>query len=384
MTYRVEIIDNTARLRSDAPAWDDLWERSDFTCPTSRAALIAQWVDEFAPSALFNAIVVRDGSGQFVAGLPLVARDWFTVFRVGDLPSGEWSTSGALLVDPTADVPRAMDLMVEAIKRLPWEMLWLEYAHYGLPAWQALLAALDRAKIGVDLHEKFQIGQIDIGQDWAAYEATFTKNHRKNLGRLARKTERETKAEFKWLTDIPLDQLDALIERGFQVEDRSWKGSAGSSVIRSPGMLAFFQEQARLLAKTNNLALAFLDFEGEAVAFAYGYRAKGVFHFFKWGYDENWQVFGPGQQLAGHILRTMHEEKSWNQLDLAGPLTETTAKWQPQSSFAVGRMVIAPTAILGRALFYAYQNLAPLMRRLRGGTSAVPAEVVEKEEPVTV
>jgi CelD/BcsL family acetyltransferase involved in cellulose biosynthesis len=374
--YTVEIIDNTARLRSEAAAWDDLWLRSPVTLPTARAMLVSQWVDQLAPSAEFRAIVVRDAAGRFVAGLPLVARNWFGVFSVGDLPTGEWATGGDLLVDFASDVPAVMDLLVSAIKLLPWEILWLEYANYELPGWKALFAALERAKIGVDLHEKFRIGQIEIGHDWDAYEATFSKNHRKNIGRLARKTERETKASFKFLTEIPADELGGLLRRGFEVEDRSWKGQAGTSVLKTRGMFEFFHEQARHLSRIDSLALGFLEFDGQPVAFAYGYQAKGVFHFFKWGYDETWQAFSPGQQLAERLLRMMHADHQWRMLDLAGPLTDTTARWMPQTSFSVGRVVIAPTALLGRALFFAYQNFAPLVRRWRSAFGTPPADAI--------
>ncbi len=52
-------------LRSAAPAWDDLWWRSDVALPTARAELLAQWLERFAPHRDFHAFAVEeDGHGR--------------------------------------------------------------------------------------------------------------------------------------------------------------------------------------------------------------------------------------------------------------------------------------------------------------------------------
>lgn len=390
--YRTFTIDTTARLRSQHAEWDELWERSAVTFPTMRAACVAQWVEQFSPDSNLQIVVVADGD-RWLAALPLVSKTWLGVVRVGDLPANDWSPCGDLLLDETCDVPAVMDALVAATRQLPFELLWIEYAPYSEPRWQQFLAALDRAQIVHDEHERYRTGRIEISHDWEAYQATWSKNHRKNMGRVGRRIEREVQLDYKLITEFEADDLPDLLQRGFAVEDHSWKGNEGSSVIRAPGMFDFFVAQARALAKRGNLALAYLDINGQPAGFAYGYKAKGTFHFFKWGYDESFHVYGPGQQLAFQLLKQFHAEPEWTMLDLAGPLVTTTAKWQPQSTYTLGRVAIAADSFVGRSIFWSYQNIWPLLRKLRGTTPPPPAIVEEagdeaetprakKEEPV--
>ena len=87
---RLRQIQSVGELRAMAPAWDDLWRRSDVTLPVVRAELLAQWLEQFAPGTDFRGLVVED-QGQWVAALPLVGRRLGPVLRAGGMPSNEWS-----------------------------------------------------------------------------------------------------------------------------------------------------------------------------------------------------------------------------------------------------------------------------------------------------
>jgi hypothetical protein len=149
MGGRLVEIDSVAGLRAAAPAWDDLWWRSDVTKPSCRAELVARWVEHFAPRAEFRALLVED-QGQWIAALPLVGRRVARLVKAGGMPSNEWTFSGELLVDPAAEVEPLLDLLAAAIRPLPWALLWLDEAVLDAPRWTALQAALARA--GVPTH----------------------------------------------------------------------------------------------------------------------------------------------------------------------------------------------------------------------------------------
>ncbi len=48
-SYHPIHLTSVAALRTNAAAWDDLWQRSDVSLPLLRAELLAQWVEHFAP-----------------------------------------------------------------------------------------------------------------------------------------------------------------------------------------------------------------------------------------------------------------------------------------------------------------------------------------------
>ena len=160
------------------------------------------------------------------------------------------------------------------------------------------------------------------------------------------------------------DEVAAWIERGFEVEDRSWKGAAGSSVLRTPGMAEFFVRQAQQAAQWGQLELAMLHCGDRPVAFSYGLTAKGVFHSMKVGYDPEFAAQHPGQLLRCHLLDRFFGEPDRKALDFQGPMTEAHAAWLPEL-YTVGRLAVAPRGGRGRLAVRAYQTLWPLVRALR-------------------
>ncbi len=156
----------------------------------------------------------------------------------------------------------------------------------------------------------------------------------------------------------------AWMQRGFEVEDRSWKGRAGSSVLRSPGMADFFIRQAQQAARWGQLELATLLCNDRPVAFSYGLMAKGVFHSMKVGYDPEFAAQHPGQLLRYYLLERFFAEPQRKALDFQGPMTEAHAAWLPES-YAVGRLAVAPRSGCGRLAVRSYKGLWPLLRKLK-------------------
>lgn len=352
-------------LRAAAPAWDDLWRRSAVTLPTVRAELIAQWTERFAPQADFHALVVEDRR-QWVAALPLVHRRIARVIGAGGTPSNEWSASGELLLDTAAEPHAALDVLVAGIRELPWQLLRLEDVIPDAPRWKAFLEALARAAVPADYHEQLQIGRIDIDHDWQAYKMRWSRRHRQQMARYARRLSQEGHVQLVMHSQLPPEQVEALMRRGFEVEDRSWKGVAGTSVLRSPGMFDFFCRQAEQLARWGQLELAFLECGSHPIAFAYGLTAKGVYHSYKTGYDPRYATYSPGQLLRYYLFEHFFSQPQRRAIDYMAP-TDAHRKWRP-TIYAAGRLILAPRGLLGRTALRAYK-CCHLLWPLVGGDS---------------
>ncbi len=134
---RIVHFDSLAALRDNAAAWDDLWQRSDVTLPSLRAELLAQWVEQFAAPERFHAIAVADDS-RLSAALPLVERKVARWLPAAAMPCSEWSSSGDLLLDPTADADAVLDELAGGIGQSPWPLLWLDEAVLDAPRWRHL------------------------------------------------------------------------------------------------------------------------------------------------------------------------------------------------------------------------------------------------------
>ncbi len=362
---RVVRLESIAELRGAAAQWDDLWQRSPITLPATRAQTAAQWIERFAPGSPLCVLAVED-QGQWVGVLPLVERRLAGTVRTAMLPNNGWATSGALLVDPGADGACMLDCLAQAVRTLAWPLLWLEEVPLESPDWQSLARSLRAVGCSVHEHPCYEVGRLAIDHDWQCCRRGWSRRHRQHMAAAARRLARQGGVELKVLTQLDPHEVEPHLRRGFELEDRSWKGPAGTSVLSAKGMFAFFLRQARHLAAWGQLELSFLCCGARAVAFAYGQRAKRVYHSCKVGYDPGFADCSPGQLLRYYMLERFHSLAEYHTLDFQGPLSEAHAHWRPET-YTVGRLAVGLPGLRGQAVVAAYRHVWPWLRRLRTG-----------------
>jgi CelD/BcsL family acetyltransferase involved in cellulose biosynthesis len=357
-----EYLESTAALRFHAGEWDDLWLRSEATLPTSRADLVAQWIEQFAPRGRVRTIVVRQ-AGQMVAALPLFTARAGSL-SIGRLPGNAWSPAGELLVDPEADFVAALDRLVTGLRQLRLPLVLFEGASTSTPTWQHFAAALQRQAVPAIVRERFQVEQVDISGKWERYFAGRSRNHRRQIRRGQSKAEAVGTLQLRILDQPSQGEIAKWLRRGLEIEDRGWKGAGRSSVLKAPGLFDFYLTQARQLAGWGQLRLVFLEFQGEPIAFEYGWMSKGVYFSPKVAYDESFGQLSPGQLLRAALIERLHSESTCQTIDYLGPSCRATAGWST-GSYPVSRVILA-TSPLGRAALAAYEFVRPLVKRFRG------------------
>jgi hypothetical protein len=325
--------------------------------------LVSAWIEQFAPDRRIAAVLVEEGQ-QAVAALPLVEQRWGQFVLVGGLPANEWATHGDLLWDPRVG-PAAIEALIEALgRRLPWPLVSLSPVALEAPQWAAFFEAA--ARVGWSLHRqtRWRTGVVDVQGSWADYESALGRDHRRNRRRNSQALDKAGGGELDLRTEFTAAEVSRLVREGFEVEDRSWKGAAGTSVLRTPGMFEFFERSALSAAALGCLELAFLRHAGRPIAFGYGWQAKDTHFLPKVGYDEGFKQFGPGQLLVMRWLERLFAGGRRQTLDFWGELAPWTESWSTRS-YAVGRIVAAGPSRLGRSLVYAYENWRPRLKRLR-------------------
>lgn len=314
---------------------------------------------------------------RWVAALPLVADRVGWLIPAGGLLNNPWAASGELLLDPAADTDAALDLLLATAGKLRWPLLWLNEALPETPRWQALLRACDRAAIPAAYHERFRVGRVKIDQSWDAYQKRLPKNHRQAMNRAAKRLASEGDVRYEMCSQLEVREVEPWLRTAFEVEDRGWKGEAGSSVLRTPGMFRFFVRQAEQLARWGQLETAALRLDGRMLAFVFGFRAKGVYFAHKISYDHGMAAFSPGQLLFHHILEQLHNSGDTRALDFMGPLTQAISRWRPET-YAIGRVALAKRGLAGRTAMYAYKHC---WRRFRRWQSKATSPV--RDRPAT-
>jgi CelD/BcsL family acetyltransferase involved in cellulose biosynthesis len=355
-----------SELRRDAERWDDLWRRSDATLPVLKAELLAQWVEHFAPRRRFWAAAV-ESEGRLLAALPIVGAGPL----LGVVPGNCWSAAGDLLVDAAADHAAVLQTLAGGLAKTRWPVIMADGVRAESRRWRSLRAALAGRGLRSTARKQFYVGQIDVSGGWDAYEASWSGNHRRAMRKSLRKLRESGEVVLRRHIDLSPDQASDALSTLCALEDRSWKGGQGTSILRTPGMFAYFDRQTRRLAETGELEMLFVEVAGRPVAADYGYFGKGVFHSHKIAFDPEFRHAGPGQLLCYLQLQLYFSHSSYHTIDTLGILSEANAKWATRA-YAVSRVVMSTNRGAGNAAVLGYERVWPSLKKLLKRSDAVP------------
>ncbi len=347
--FRIEVLQSIDALRAVAADWDDLWRRSDVTMPTACAEPTALWLEQFAAQRRMHLLTVRQGN-RLVGALPLVGRKLGRLLPVGDLSLNPWSPNGELLLDQTADTVAVVEQLADAMVNVPWPLLWFEMVPYQAKSWSCLIQAVVRRGMQVDVRPGFEIGRVSLQGPFDTYMARRTKSVRRMIRNDRKRLEDQGQVELRLFDHLKPEDVADSLRRAFTLEDSGWKGVAGTSVLRNPGILEFYRRQAEHFASRDCLRLAFLGCGGRAIAFELGWLGKGVYHSFKVGYDEEYRAFGPGHLLRYYLIEAGCADPALSFIDYQGPLNRALASWATET-YAIGRLAIGPPRIVSRAIW---------------------------------
>ncbi len=368
--FEWELLDDPDHIAQCVISWNDLWWRSDTPWPLARAETLPLWLEHFAPAAALRVLVVRRRSGAWMACLPLVAGRVGRWFPAGRLPGNAWATAGDLLLDPqVAQQPELWHAIGEALRQLPWRVLWLEDLPVESRRWMQWRRHLPGDRIACDGCRRVPVGVTDLTGDWDQFFRTRSRNFRKTLRRCQRGLERQGNVELLVHPD-PRFSAEELMEMVREVERRSWKFQQGTALVQHPHVDAFFGRWTQLLDHSSHLAIFLLCVDGRPVAYEWGYIAKGTYFSHKCSYDQQLSECSPGHVLCRLVLEHLFARPGVQRVDYLGPMTEAIRRWSTGHYWS-GR--IACGRGLGRVAVAAHRQLLPWWRTLRREGPSEPA-----------
>ncbi|MEM1069179.1 MAG: GNAT family N-acetyltransferase [Planctomycetota bacterium] len=315
---------STSHLTEHSDRWDALWHRSECRLPSCLAAGLELWRETFASNNELTALVAADGR-SFQAALPLV-RSRKGGLRSFQLPADCTVVAGDLLVDPR-DEGEAIEQIADGLCSLPDGLLIFEGIEIEAARWQKLIGCLQER--GLTLHQSrgHDVGVVDILHDWDAYRSSWSKNHRSAIKRTQNKLNAQGEVSVQRLQAASDAELESALEACFAMEDRSWKGQNGTSILQTPGLRDYYHAEAKLMRDRGLLDLWILRVDNEPIAFEYCHFAKGVCLSHKISFDPAWDRFSPGRLLRALQLQQYHDDPACKELDTLGILCEAKAKW---------------------------------------------------------
>jgi CelD/BcsL family acetyltransferase involved in cellulose biosynthesis len=266
--------------------WDALAVRVG-VAPFLRPGWICAWWRAFGGGELNIAAMRREG--QLVGVLPTVQRR-----TVVSAPTN-WHSP---IFDPIAEDPEtARRLLAHLLERRPRriDLGPMDPDGLGLPE---LRKVADSYRIvdALALRSPF----VRIEGDWDSYLASLSSNHRQAIRRTRRRL--EEMGEVTLEISRGEEDLEALLDEGFELESRGWKTERGTAILSRPETRRFYRDIVEWARLTGILRLAFLRLDGSSIAFNLALETDRVHYLLKPGYDPRLSRLGPGRLLTADLI----------------------------------------------------------------------------------
>lgn len=313
---RTAVITDPDELKEYRDAWNALSRQVAPKIPTSSYAWISAYFEYLLASGQSWCCITAQIDHELVGVLPLV------VSRIPKLGI-EWlktPMSGHIIaVSPLLSHSNTGQIL-SSLLETAWishpNAIWLQIS--DLPA-----RAPCAEYLSTQLHLKIKtrIGRfLRVDTDQRVYQASLSRNFRSNQHKAANKLKKLTAAETTFLCGA--DASEEQLTEFMSVEASGWKGRAGTAILKSNELCAFYRTLARRLAAAGWLEWHFLRADSRTIAGNLAIRFDGVITVWKLGYDEDYKHYSPGGMLFQALLDRAFADPEIDEVDLL-----TNAAW---------------------------------------------------------
>jgi CelD/BcsL family acetyltransferase involved in cellulose biosynthesis len=217
----------------------------------------------------------------------------------------------------------ALELLAKAIVRTA---LPVSFAHYVRDT--PFIAALRRAYRGRGLVVTRALAargnpSIALDERWIEPECYLNARRQSDLRRMRRNAEKLGKVEFEILKPRA-EELRPLLIEAMAVEEKGWKGRAGTALAVDRRLRKFYQRYSELACDDGILRLCFMRIDGRAVAMQIAAEVDQRFWLLKIGFDEDYKNCSPGNLLMRETIAyaARHKLLSYEFLGKEAPWTK--------------------------------------------------------------
>ncbi len=203
-----------------------------------------------------------------------------------------------------AAVYAALSALLEA--EPSWGLLDLPRLPAESPATSWLVEAARAHGMAVRLLPDYACPEIRLQGDWSAYLQVRGQHFRHWLRSKRRKLERQGTVQYLHLND-PV-AVERALECAAGLHAARWQGRYNSSLFSGsqPGQ-RFYRRAVTALARRGWTDLAFLELNGEAIAFALGFQSGGCYAYYTPAHAPAFDKLSPGGLLLAHLVERAYE-----------------------------------------------------------------------------
>lgn len=322
-----------ARFFSDWAYWDALLH----TFERDPKRFVFAMISDAAPLAIVPLRIEK----RSLRGLPL---------RVLTLPNYHYPSLSEPLCRADAQAVAVQEALLKGLRRqVAWDLLDFDHMMGDSPA------AVARPGSVVD--PQTTCDRIRGDEPWEVTAARLSPKFRSNLNQ-SRTRLAKLAAEFGVASEP--SQLHAVFERFLQLEDAGWKGANGTSILRAPYALEYYERILRHYGEVGRIRINWLRVGGEYLAMQLCLTEGDTLYVLKIAYDEKQGRLSPGNALLAEVVRSAR----YRWINLVGS-PDWFQAWKPER-LPVMRLRMAnhtPAGLLALTALKAAKVAKPLLAR---------------------
>jgi CelD/BcsL family acetyltransferase involved in cellulose biosynthesis len=247
-----------------------------------------------------------------------------------------------------------------AERRDLWDCVVLQEQMQGSPFASGLAECLQRARFNVSIVSGQDCLFTAVAGSWNAYLSGKSRSFRKSLKRKHAQLEERGSLTFEGGTPADPDQA---LERYLEVEDASWKASAGQGAGKTSAHRAFNRALLRGAVPGAQPQCSFLRVNDETIAATFGLVFARRFYSLHIAHDASWNDFSPGVVLTSMELEQAFKDRHYDVFDFLGGFPTNKRSWAT-GALTTFVLYADPPGLRGWLFHWAYFTAKPRLRNL--------------------
>ena len=260
--------------------------------------------DNFLPDQPQKVIVLQDG-GDIVGVLPFFERKTkatgFVTREISPIVELYGRRGGFVVKDNS---PSYLEKMFEFLYELKdWDTLTFTIVDGGAFA-NAFEQMVQSRGYVVDILSKSYSPCVSLTQDWDSYFSQLDPKFRYNFKNREKKLKQLGSIKFKIYEtkEVSTEFIDAML----QIERRSWKEKAGTSITTNLYQERFYKLFTPRAVENGWFLGLLLTVNDVPIAHTYGIVFENIFYNLKISYDESYKAISPGHLITGFTIRELY------------------------------------------------------------------------------
>ena len=305
---KVKCIDTFVEFQDLRESWNDLLAQSAADSPFMTHEWFATWWRCFGKKAQLHILQIEEDR-KLVALVPLMLVKKTlsgTSLRILSFLANNHSGPTHWILGPKAD--EAVETVLQYLFRdfHHWDVLKLEYLPKESLSYRTLTAVLKKRGYLFAIKDSFQTMYVPISGTWDSYLASRSSKFRYTVRKKAREIEKVSGFEVNRFTR--LEEVDGFMEMIFNIERKTWKEQAETSITARPELMNFYRSLAKVGNERGWLYFGLLKLFGQEAAYEYALNYKSKIYSMKISYDPAFAQYSPGQVLKAYILESAFED----------------------------------------------------------------------------